>query len=62
MDAALGALILAIPYFLPSIVAVLRHHGDKGFIIVINLFLGWTFFGWVYALARACGNRGLAHA
>ena len=37
-------------YFLPSIIAVYRKHNNKIPIIVLNLFLGWTFFGWVIAL------------
>jgi hypothetical protein len=38
-------------YFLPSIIAVVRHHHQVGSIILINVFLGWTFLGWVVALA-----------
>ncbi len=41
-------------YFLPSIVAVARKVTHQGSVIVINLFLGWTFIGWVVALAMAC--------
>jgi hypothetical protein len=26
----------------------------QGSVVVINLFLGWTFIGWVVALAMAC--------
>lgn len=39
-------------YFLPSIVGS-RHH-NAGAIFVLNLFLGWTFLGWVIALVWAC--------
>ena len=57
--AGLGALILflliAAAYFAPTIVAVVRHHHQTGSIVVINLLLGWTFVGWVVALAMACG-------
>ncbi len=42
-------------YLLPSINAVLRKHHQAGAILVINLFLGWTFLGWVIALAMSCG-------
>jgi hypothetical protein len=40
-------------YFLPSIVAGIRHVPDLGSIMVINGLLGWTFIGWVVALAMA---------
>lgn len=38
-------------YFLPTIVALFRHHHQWGAITVINLFFGWTFVGWVLSLA-----------
>ncbi len=37
-------------YFLPTIIAVVRHHRNALAIFLINLFLGWTFIGWVAAL------------
>lgn len=43
-------------YFAPSIVALARHHHNVGTIVVINLLLGWTFIGWVVALAMAAGS------
>lgn len=38
-------------YFLPTIIAIFRTHHQWGAIAVINLFFGWTFIGWVVALA-----------
>jgi len=26
-------------------------------VFLVNLFLGWTFIGWVVALVMACRNR-----
>jgi putative effector of murein hydrolase LrgA (UPF0299 family) len=50
-----SALLLALAlYFVPSVVAVARKVTHQGSVIVINLFLGWTFIGWVVALAMAC--------
>ena len=43
----LGLLAL---YFVPSIVAHDRGHHQKAAIIILNIFLGWTMFGWVAAL------------
>ncbi len=47
-------LIVLVLYFLPSVVAVVRKVTHQGSVVVINLFLGWTFIGWVIALAMAC--------
>jgi hypothetical protein len=41
---------LIIGYFLPAIVASLRRHANAAAILILNLFLGWTFLGWVIAL------------
>lgn len=40
-------------YLIPTWTAIERKHHNKGAIIVINIFLGWTFVGWVIALAMA---------
>lgn len=40
-------------YFLPAIVAGSRNHRQALSIQVLNLFLGWTFIGWVVALVWA---------
>lgn len=43
-------------YFLPTFIAGYREHHQTGAIVVINLFFGWTFIGWVIALAMACSS------
>jgi TonB family protein len=43
-------LIIFFVYFLPTIVAAARHHHNATPIFLLNLFLGWTFVGWVAAL------------
>ena len=48
-----GVLALAI-YFLPFIIAASRKHHNALAIFMLNLFLGWTFLGWVIALIWAC--------
>lgn len=45
--------LLLFPYFLPTIVAVLRRKASSLGIFLLNLFLGWTFIGWVGALIWA---------
>jgi len=53
-DTALVALFLLLGgYFLPFIIALVREHPRKGAIFVLNLFAGWTLFGWVAAMVWA---------
>ena len=49
--------VVLIPYFIPTIVALSRGLHNKGSIIVVNVFLGWTLIGWVVALAMACAGK-----
>ena len=54
-SSAVGTLvILGALYFIPAIVANTRHVPNRGSVVVINVFLGWTLIGWVIALAMAC--------
>lgn len=41
-------------YFLPSIIASARNLPQSNSVFLLNLFLGWTFFGWVIAMVWAC--------
>lgn len=53
-----GAFIIAvvtlIVYLIPTYVALVREHPNKVPIIIINIFLGWTYIAWVLTLAWAC--------
>ena len=40
-------------YFLPVIVALVKSRRDTLSILLLNLFLGWTFIGWMVALVWA---------
>ena len=40
-------------YFLPSFIDYSRKHLNLGAVFVANLFLGWTFLGWVICLVWA---------
>jgi hypothetical protein len=51
MDALLLSIVAL--YFLPTIVAGVRRHPNQARIAVLNIFLGWTFVGWVIALVWA---------
>lgn len=48
-------------YFLPTIVAKTRKVENAAPTFIINLFLGWTFIGWVVALAMGAGARTRDH-
>ena len=41
---------LAVGYFLPSALAILRGHQSWWAIVALNLLLGWTIIGWIGAL------------
>ncbi len=44
-------LIIAIGlYFLPAIIAAARQTHNSTGILLLNIFLGWTFIGWIVAL------------
>ena len=48
-------LIMIAIYFLPTIYAISQKKENSGAIFILNLFLGWTFIGWVVALVwSAC--------
>lgn len=49
----LHLLILIAIYFLPTLIANGRHLHERAGIAMVNLFLGWTFIGWVVALIWA---------
>lgn len=57
MDAVFLIIVLIILYFLPSIIAGGRNHASAGGIFVVNFFLGWTFLGWVGALAWSVSGK-----
>lgn len=40
-------------YFLPAIVAAARRTHNSTGILLLNIFLGWTVIGWVFALVLA---------
>ena len=45
--------ILFLLYFVPTWIAGARNHHNQYAILALNLFLGWTFVGWVVALVWA---------
>lgn len=49
-------IVLVLIYILPINLAWTRRTVNRGAVLVIDLFLGWTFLGWVVALAMAAGG------
>ena len=43
-------IITALIYFVPTIIALVKHHTYKLYIIVINIILGWTLLAWIVCL------------
>ena len=54
-EALIVALLLLVVFFymLPSFVASKRRHRQVKAILVVNIFLGWSFLGWVASLLWA---------
>ncbi len=47
------AVFVLIIYFSPSIIAISRKKRNASAIFALNLFLGWSFLGWVISLVWA---------
>ena len=47
-------LIISSLYFIPTIIAFSRKRNNRTAIFILNLFLGWTFVGWIASLVWAC--------
>ncbi len=55
--AILASIISLLLYFLPSIIAFKRQHSSRYGILIINIFFGWTFFGWIISLAWSVSKK-----
>ncbi len=44
-------------YFIPTIIAIARRTRSISGIILVNVFTGWTFIGWVIALVWSIRNE-----
>ncbi|MGI6701814.1 MAG: superinfection immunity protein [Christensenellales bacterium] len=49
----LGAILAVVIYFIPSYLAFKRKHPHKIALLLLNIFLGWTFLGYLIALVWA---------
>ena len=48
--------ILVFFYLIPSVIAFFKSHSSKIAILALNIFLGWTFLGWIAALVWSLKN------
>jgi len=46
--------LLSVAYVLPSLIGVVRHGTRSSRLVAINLLLGWSVVGWIWALVLAC--------
>jgi hypothetical protein len=56
-----GLTIFVLMYYIPTVVAVIRKVPNVGSVAVVNTMLGWTFVGWVVALAMAARSSARQH-
>jgi hypothetical protein len=52
----LAIAIVVCTYLAPSIIAFYRKHRSIGSIIAINILLGWTAIGWIWAFIWSLGS------
>jgi hypothetical protein len=57
MEGSLALIIFSGWYFLPTIIALVRKHGNTLAIFIFNLLLGWTLLMWLVALIWAFTNN-----
>lgn len=50
MAAFVLLIVVFAAYFLPTFISAKRNHPNGTGIFLLNLFLGWTFIGWLAAL------------
>lgn len=56
--AGIGVLLFLVAcYFIPTMIANSRHNPNTSGVLLVNLFVGWTFIGWIVALVMACNGQ-----
>lgn len=50
-------ILYLLTYFLPTIIALIWGCDRTGSVFIMNLFLGWTFIGWVWAFIWAVSPK-----
>lgn len=57
LAAIVGTVVSVVVYVLPTLIAARRNMPHTGSIVVVNLLLGFTYVGWVIALAMAVAGK-----
>lgn len=52
-----GGLLAVLIYFIPALIAQNRRHRERTPIFLVNMFLGWTFLGWILALIWSTSSQ-----
>lgn len=52
----ISVMVALIIYLLPAINAYSKKHRSRALILALDVLLGWTLIGWIWALAWSCGN------
>ena len=50
-------IVIGVIHFLPIIIAGSRHVRNFWWIVLINIFFGWTLIGWIVALVWALQDQ-----
>lgn len=53
----IAGIVLMLIQFIPTVIAIYRGHVNMVPIIVVNVFLGCTYIGWVVALAWSLSHQ-----
>lgn len=48
--------VIGFVYFIPAVNAYSKKKRNAGAVLALNLFLGWTFIGWIVALVWSISN------
>ena len=54
-------IICMLLYFAPTFIGCITGKRNVAAIFVLNLFLGWTFIGWVISLVWSCCKDPIDH-
>lgn len=57
LTGVLFVVLLFIIYFLPAFIAGYRTHKDHTNILLVNMFFGWSFVGWIVVLIWALSKE-----
>lgn len=57
MSEYIGLILMLAIYFFPTLLAARRSHNNGLAIFLLNLLLGWSIIGWIFALIWAATSN-----